>query len=62
MFAASPSDVTPRTRQEISVKKTIFTILFTNRKLLIAENFPTGQKCNQDHFTSDVLPGLEREK
>jgi histone-lysine N-methyltransferase SETMAR len=62
MFAKSPGDVTPRTRQEIGVKKTMFTIFFTNRKLLIAEYLPKGQKYNQDCFISDILPALEREK
>jgi hypothetical protein len=50
MFAKSPGDVTPRTRQEIGVKKTMFTIFFTNRKLLIAEYLPKGQKYNQDYL------------
>jgi hypothetical protein len=61
MFAKSPGDVTPRTRQGISVKKTMFPIFFTNRKLLIAEYLPKGQKYNQDYFISDVLLDLERE-
>jgi hypothetical protein len=62
MFAKSPGDVTARTRQGIGVKKTMFTIFFTNRKLLIAEYLPKGQKYNQDHFIPDILPELEREK
>jgi histone-lysine N-methyltransferase SETMAR len=62
MFAKSSGDVTPRTRQEIGVKKTMFTIFFTNTKLLIAEDLPKGQKYNQDYFISDILPELEREK
>jgi hypothetical protein len=37
MFVKSPRDVISRTRTEIGVKKTIFTIFFTNWKLLIVE-------------------------
>jgi hypothetical protein len=44
------------------VKKTIFTIFFTNRKLLIVEYLPKGQKYSQDYCISDILPELEREK
>ena len=64
MFAKSPHDVTPRTRPGIGVKKkkTMFTILFTNRKLLMADDLPKGQKYNQDYFISDILPELEGEK
>jgi histone-lysine N-methyltransferase SETMAR len=62
LFAKSPGDVTPRTSQEIDVKKPMFTIFFTNTKLLIAEYLPKDQKYNQDYFISDILPGLEREK
>jgi hypothetical protein len=46
MFANSPGDVIPRTREEIGVEKTMFTIFFTNRKLLIAEYLLKGQKYN----------------
>jgi hypothetical protein len=62
MFAKSPGDVASRTRQEIGVKKSMFAIFFTHRKLLIAEYLPKGQKCNQDYFTSDILLELECEK
>jgi hypothetical protein len=62
MFAHSPGDVIPRKRKAIGVKKTMFTIFFTNKKLLIAEYLPTGQKYNQDYFISDILPELEREQ
>jgi hypothetical protein len=50
MFVKSPHDVTRRTRPGIGVKKTMFTIFFTNRKLLIAEHLLEGQKYNQDYF------------
>jgi hypothetical protein len=44
------------------MKKTMFTILFTNKKLLIAEYLPKDQKYSQDYFISDILPELEPEK
>jgi histone-lysine N-methyltransferase SETMAR len=62
MGAKSPGDVTPRTRQGIGVKKTMFTIFFTDKKLLIADYHPKGQKYNQDYFISDIFSELEREK
>jgi hypothetical protein len=62
MFAKSPHDVTLRTKRGIGVKKTMFTVFFTTRKLLIADDLPKGQKYNQDYFISHILPELEREK
>jgi hypothetical protein len=62
MFAKSPGHVIPRTRKEIDVKQTSFTVCFTNRKLLTAEYLPKGQKYNQDYFISDIFPELERDK
>jgi histone-lysine N-methyltransferase SETMAR len=50
--------MSPQERDKVSV----FTIFFTNGKLLIAESLPKGQKYNQDHFVSDILPELEPEK
>jgi hypothetical protein len=58
----SPHDITPRTRPGIGLKKTMFTIFFTHRKLLIVEDLPKGQKYNQDYFISEILPELAREK
>jgi hypothetical protein len=62
MFGKSPGDFIPRTRKEIGVNKTMFTLFYTNKKLAIAECLPKGQKYNQDYFISDILPELEREK
>jgi hypothetical protein len=49
-------------RGAISVKKPMFTIFFPNRKLLIAEDLPKGQKYNRDDLILDTLPELERGK
>jgi hypothetical protein len=40
----------------------MFTVFFTNRKLLIADDLPKGQKYHQDYFISDIPTELEREK
>jgi hypothetical protein len=48
--------------KDIGVKKTIFTIFFPDRKLLIIEYFPKGEKYSQDYFIPGILPELEREK
>jgi hypothetical protein len=62
MFAKLPSDVIPRTRKEVSVNEAMFTIFFTNMKLLMAGYLPKGQKYSQGCFSSDVLPEVPREK
>jgi hypothetical protein len=62
MFSKLPRDVITRTRKEIDVKKRIFTIFFTNKKLLTTEHLPKGQKYDQDYIVSDILSELEREK
>jgi histone-lysine N-methyltransferase SETMAR len=49
-------------REKNGVKKTMFTIFFTDRKLLITEYLPKGQKYSQDYFISYILPELEHEK
>jgi hypothetical protein len=60
MFAKSPGDVIPRTRKEFGVKKTMSPILYTNRKLLIAECLRKCQKHSQDYIITNILPALER--
>jgi hypothetical protein len=43
----------------MGVKKTVFMIFLTNRKLLIAKYLPKGEKYSQDCFISDIIPELE---
>jgi hypothetical protein len=62
MSAKSPSDVIPRTRKEIGVKKTMFVIFFASRKLLTREYLLKGQKDNQHYFISDSLPESDEAK
>jgi hypothetical protein len=59
MFAKSPGDIIPRTRKEIAVKKTRFIVFSINKKLMIAEYLPEGQKYDQDYFILDILPEVE---
>jgi hypothetical protein len=40
----------------------MFTISFTNRKLLATEDLRKGQKHNLDFFISDIRPELEHDK
>jgi hypothetical protein len=42
------------------MKKTMFSIFFANKKLLIAEYLLKDQKHNQDYFISYILLELER--
>jgi histone-lysine N-methyltransferase SETMAR len=62
MFADSRESVTPRIRHDISTPKTMITIFFTSRRLLVSEALPKGTKFNQDYFIQYILPGLYREK
>jgi hypothetical protein len=48
MLAKRPGDGIPRTKKEIGVKKTMFTIFFTNRKLLIAEYLPKVRNATKN--------------
>jgi histone-lysine N-methyltransferase SETMAR len=61
MFARSPRDVIPRTRQGIGVKKTMITVFFTGRKLIVLDILPKGSRFNQLYFVDYIFPDLERE-
>jgi hypothetical protein len=62
MFATSARDVVPRTKQNISAKKTMVTVFFTSTRLLVLNFPPKGTKFNQDYFIDTVLPNLYSEK
>jgi hypothetical protein len=62
MFADSRESVVPRIRQDISVPKTMITIFFTSRRLLVLETLPKGPKFNQDYFNQCIFPRFYREK
>jgi hypothetical protein len=62
MFATSAREVVPRTKQNISAKKTMVTIFFTSTRLLVLNFHPQGTKFNQDYFIDTALPNLYSEK
>jgi hypothetical protein len=49
MFVSFRDAVTPRIRPDISTK-TMLTIFFTSRKLVILDALPKGHKYSQDYF------------
>jgi histone-lysine N-methyltransferase SETMAR len=59
MFARAPSEVIPRTRQTIGAKKTMVTIFFTARQLIMLDVLPKGSKFNQQYFIDYVFPNLK---
>jgi hypothetical protein len=61
MFARGPSDIIPRTRQTIGAIKTMITIFFTARQLILLDVLPKGSKFNQQYFTDYVFPDLKTE-
>jgi transposase len=62
MFAISVRDVVPKTKQNISAKKTLVTIFLVPTRLLVLNFLPKGTKFNQDYFIDTVLPSLYSEK
>jgi hypothetical protein len=50
MFARAPSGVIPRTRQTIGAEKTMITIFFTARQLILLDVLPKGSKFHQRYF------------
>jgi hypothetical protein len=62
MFAGSRESVVPRIRRDISGQKTLLTIFFPSRRLLVLKFPPKGTKFNQDYFVDAIFPGLYNEK
>jgi hypothetical protein len=61
IFARSPTDVCPRTRQAIEKKQTIITIFFTGRKPIMLDILPKGGTFNQQYFVDYIFPILKRD-
>jgi hypothetical protein len=61
MCARAPSEVILRTRQTIGAKKTMITIFFTARQLVLLDVLPKGSKFNQQYFVDYVFPDLKTE-
>jgi hypothetical protein len=62
MFAASAREVVPRTKQNISAKKTMVIIFFTSTRLLLLDFLPKGTKFTQNYFIETVLTNRYSEK
>jgi hypothetical protein len=58
MFARSAADVIPRTRQVLSVKKAMITVLLTAKKHIVSEIVPRVSPFNQLYFTNSIFPDL----
>jgi hypothetical protein len=43
-------------------KKTMLTVFFTSRKLIVLEAQPKGTILTRNYFISDILPDLDRGK
>jgi histone-lysine N-methyltransferase SETMAR len=62
MFAASATEVVPRTKQNISAKKTMVIIFFTSTRFLVLNFTAKDTMFNQDYFIDTVLSNLYSEK
>jgi hypothetical protein len=58
IFAQSPTDVIPRTRQAIG---TMITLFFTGRKLIVFDTLSKGSRFNQPYFVDYIFPDSKRE-
>jgi hypothetical protein len=61
MFARSAEDVIPKTRQVVSAKKTIITVFFAAKKLIMFDVLPRGNIFNQLYFINCIFPDLKTE-
>jgi hypothetical protein len=52
----------PRTKQNLSARKTIITLFFISTGLFVPNFLPTGTKFDQDYFIDAVLPELYTQK
>jgi hypothetical protein len=62
MFARSRDHAATRTKDADRTKKTMLTVFFTNRRLIVLEALPKGTTFTQHYFISDILPDLDGEK
>jgi hypothetical protein len=62
MFAASRDLAATRTKDADRTKKTMLTVFFTSRRLIVLEAVPKETTCTQHYFISDILPDLDGEK
>jgi hypothetical protein len=62
MFAPSRDLAAIRTKDPDWTKKTMLTVFFTSRRLIVLEALPKETTCTQHYFISDILPDLDGEK
>jgi hypothetical protein len=60
MFAPSPTDVIPRTRQAIGMNQAMKTTFFTGRKLIMPNIITKESKFNQLYFVDYIFLGLKK--
>jgi hypothetical protein len=61
-FAPSRNLAATRTKDADRTKKTMLTVFFTTRMLIILEALPKETAFTQHYFSSDILPDLDSEK
>jgi hypothetical protein len=62
IFAPSRDLAATRTKDADRTKKTLLTVFFTSRWLIVLEALPKETTCTQHYFISDILPDLDSEK
>jgi hypothetical protein len=62
MIAPSSDLAATRTKDADRTTKTMLTVFFTTRRLIVLEPLPKGTTCTQHDFISDILPDLDGEK
>jgi hypothetical protein len=62
MFAPSRDLAGTRTKDAERAKKTMLTVFFASRWLIVLEALPKETTCTQHYFLSDILPDLDGEK
>jgi hypothetical protein len=59
MFARSATDVIPRTRQAVGAKKTMITMFFTAKKLIMFDILPRGSTFKELYFINNIFPDFK---
>jgi hypothetical protein len=62
MFAPSRDLAATRAKDADWTKRTMLTIFFTSRRLIVLEVLPTGTTCTQHDFISRISPDLDGKK
>jgi hypothetical protein len=62
MFAPSRDLAATRTKDTDRTKKTLLTVFFTSRRLIVLEALPKGTTSPRHYFISRILPDLDGEK